>query len=178
MINKEKFFFFGFGQTAKYFLKELLNSKKDFSFCATNTKKTQNKSFKNKHFKSYKFNNKVFDKKIIEELLNADYILVSIPPQGKKEVVLNNFGKVLSTSKFKKIIYLSATSVYGNHNGKWVNENSELKGKTKFGLYRKIAEINSPKIIIDWLSGNRLLITRKGNKKIGNIHFNFSTKAM
>ena len=140
MINKEKFFFFGFGQTAKYFLKELLNSKKDFSFCATNTKKTQNKSFKNKHFKSYKFNNKVFDKKIIEELLNADYILVSIPPQGKKEVVLNNFGKVLSTSKFKKIIYLSATSVYGNHNGKWVNENSELKGKTKFGLYRKIAE--------------------------------------
>ena len=35
---------------------------------------------------------------------------------------------------------MSATSVYGNHNGKWVNENSKLKGKTKFGLGRKIVE--------------------------------------
>ena len=42
--------------------------------------------------------------------------------------------------KFKKLIYLSATSVYGNHNGNWVNENSKLKGKTKFGLGRKLVE--------------------------------------
>ena len=40
------------------------------------------------------------------------------------------------------MIYLSATSVYGNHNGKWVYENSKLKGKTKFGKSRKIVEKN------------------------------------
>jgi len=50
------------------------------------------------------------------------------------------YGNLLINSKFKKLIYLSATSVYGNHNGKWVNENSKLKGRTKFGLGRKIVE--------------------------------------
>ena len=49
---------------------------------------------------------------------------------------------MLKRSTLKKLIYLSATSVYGNHNGKWVNENSKLKGKTKFGLGRKIVERN------------------------------------
>jgi len=140
MTKKNIFFFLGFGQTAKYFVRELSKSKKKFFFSATNTKSTQKKSFINKSFKSYKFNNNTFDKKIILELLKADYILVSIPPQGKKDIVLKTFGKVLSKAKFKKIIYLSATSVYGNHNGKWVNEKSKLKGKTNFGLRRKIVE--------------------------------------
>ena len=73
-------------------------------------------------------------------LSEADYILVSIPPQKKRDLVLKIFNKFLKKSKFKKLIYLSATSVYGNHNGKWVNENSKLKGNTKFGLCRKIVE--------------------------------------
>jgi nucleoside-diphosphate-sugar epimerase len=65
---------------------------------------------------------------------------VSIPPQKKRDVVLKNFGLLLKKSKFKKLTYLSATSVYGNHNGKWVNERSKLKGRTKFGLGRKFVE--------------------------------------
>ena len=40
----------------------------------------------------------------------------------------------------KKTIYLSATSVYGNHNGKWVNEKSVLKPSSDFGKSRLIAE--------------------------------------
>ena len=40
MKNKDKFFFFGFGQTAKYLVRELAKSKVNFNFCATNTKKT------------------------------------------------------------------------------------------------------------------------------------------
>ena len=90
--------------------------------------------FNKRSFKSYKFNNNIFDKKLIDELQNTDFILVSIPPQGKKDIVLENFEAVLKKANFKKLIYLSATSVYGNHNGKWVNEKSQLKGKTKFGL--------------------------------------------
>ena len=58
----------------------------------------------------------------------------------KKDLVLKIFKELLKKSKFKKLIYLSATSVYGNHDGKWVNENSKLKGRTKFGLGRKIVE--------------------------------------
>ncbi len=140
MTNREKFFFFGFGQTAKYFVDNLIQSKKKFTFCATNTKKTSLKTFGKKKFRSFKFKDKIYDKKLIDELLKSDYILVSIPPQKKRDVVLKNFGKLLIKSKFRKLVYLSATSVYGNHNGKWVNENSKLKGNTKFGIGRKIVE--------------------------------------
>ena len=140
MKKKIKFFFFGFGQTAKYFVEELKRSKKKFTFCATNTKKSCFLSFNKKKFKSFKFKNNNYDKKLLKYLKNADYILISIPPQAKKDLVLKKFGKILKKSNFKKLIYLSATSVYGNHDGKWVNENSKLKGNTFFGLARKIAE--------------------------------------
>ena len=140
MKNKENFFFFGFGQTAKYFVKELIKSKRDFTFCATNTSKTNLKTFYKKKYITYKFKDSKYDNQIVDSLNKANYILVSIPPQSKKDVVLKKFGKVLIKSKFKKLIYLSATSVYGNHNGRWVNENSKLKGKSRLGLRRKIVE--------------------------------------
>ena len=88
----------------------------------------------------FKFNEHGYNKKLLKFLKESDYILISIPPQSNKDVVLKTFGKFLKNLKFKKLIYLSATSVYGNHNGKWVNEKSKLKGKTKFGLRRKIVE--------------------------------------
>ena len=140
MKKKAKFFFFGFGQTAKYFIKELIKSKKKFSFWATNTAKTRNLFCNGKKFKSFRFKNNNFDNKLIKILQDVDYILVSIPPNKKKDLVLKNFSQILGKAKFKKLIYLSATSVYGDHSGKWVNENSKLKGKTIFGLGRKIAD--------------------------------------
>ena len=85
MKKKNKFFFFGFGQTAKYFVKELINSKKNFSFCATNTKKTSLFYFNKKKFRSFKFKNYNYDKKLIKELLQSKNILISIPPQNKKD---------------------------------------------------------------------------------------------
>ena len=140
MKKINKFFFFGFGQTAKYFIKELISTNKIFTFCATNTKKTIFLNFNKKKFKSFKFNNNTYDKKLLHELKDADFILISIPPQGKRDLVLQKFSKILRKSNFLKLIYLSATSVYGNHNGRWVNENSKLKGKTLFGLRRKATE--------------------------------------
>ena len=83
MKNKDKFFFFGFGQTAKYFVNNLIKSKKNFSISATNTTKTILKYIKGKKFKSFKFNDKSYDKKLVKELTRANYILVSIPPQKK-----------------------------------------------------------------------------------------------
>ena len=140
MSSKINFFFFGFGQTAKYFVKELINSRIKFIFSTTNTKKTRSLYFSKKKFNSFKFKDNIFDIKLIRTLKNSDYILVSIPPKKNKDLVVKKFNKVLRELKFKKLIYLSATSVYGNHNGKWVNEKSKLKGKSKYGLGRKMVE--------------------------------------
>ena len=54
-MNKDRFFFFGFGQTAKYLIKNLEQSKEKFTFNATNTKKTTLKTFGKKKFLSFKF---------------------------------------------------------------------------------------------------------------------------
>ncbi len=139
-MKKINFFFFGFGQTAKYLVRELEKSKVNFTFCATNTKKTKSSIFEKKKFNSYKFKDNIFDKKLLKRLQITDYILVSIPPKGKKDLVLKKFKRSLKNSYFKKLIYLSATSVYGDHNGRWVSENSRLKGKTLFGTRRIAAE--------------------------------------
>ncbi len=139
-MRKMNFFFFGFGQTAKYFVKELVKSKVRFTFCATNTKKTKSRIFEKKKFNSYKFRDNIFDKKLLKRLQITDFILVSIPPKENKDPVLKRFKRSLKKSNFKKLIYLSATSVYGDHNGQWVSENSRLKGKTLFGTRRIAAE--------------------------------------
>ncbi len=140
MKKKLIYFFFGFGQVAKYFTKDLIRSKKNFTFFTTNTKKTGSFRFQNKKFRSFKFKDNKFDKRLLDKLESSDYILISIPPKNKKDLVLQSFYKILIGLKFKKIIYLSATSVYGNHNGKWVNEKSKLKGQSLFGVGRKIVE--------------------------------------
>ena len=49
-MNKDRFFFFGFGQTARYLIKNLEQSKKKFTFSATNTKKTTLKTLGKKGF--------------------------------------------------------------------------------------------------------------------------------
>tara|TARA_B100000963_G_scaffold317360_1_gene297757 strand:- start:4573 stop:5442 length:870 start_codon:yes stop_codon:yes gene_type:complete len=139
-MKKINFFFFGFGQSAKYLVRELVKSKVRFTFCATNTKKTKSCIFEKKKFNSYKFKDNIFDKKLLKRLQTTDYILVSIPPKGNKDPVLKKFKRNLKESNFKKLIYLSATSVYGDHNGQWVNENSRLKGKTIFGTRRIATE--------------------------------------
>ena len=54
--------------------------------------------------------------------------------------MIKSFSKFLESSKVKWITYLSATSVYGNHKGDWVNENSETKPTSPNGLARLKAE--------------------------------------
>ena len=75
---------------------------------------------------SLKFNGRKFDKKISKILKSTSYILISIPPDTKGDLVLRNFKKDLKSKNIKKIIYLSATNVYGDHKGRWVNEKSKM----------------------------------------------------
>ena len=52
---REKYFFFGFGQVAKYYIDHLIKKKKKFSFNTTSTSKTSLKFFRGKKYTSFKF---------------------------------------------------------------------------------------------------------------------------
>ena len=54
--------------------------------------------------------------------------------------MVKNFKNIFDNSKIKWITYLSATRVYGNHNGDWVNENSKTSPTSTKGIDRLKAE--------------------------------------
>jgi len=127
---------FGFGQVAKNFIKKLNNNGVSFKLTATSREESKNKKFENINYESFQLTENSFDKNFISRLENADHILLSIAPINGRDIVIKNFQKYLKIKKIKWITYLSATSVYGDHSGKWVDENSETDPTSLNGIER------------------------------------------
>jgi|TARA_B110000037_G_scaffold200460_1_gene241087 nucleoside-diphosphate-sugar epimerase len=147
-VNNINIFCFGFGQVAKNFISKVNSKNYKIYLSSTSRGETSDKSFEGINYKNYQFNSEKYDKNLIANLKEADHVLVSIPPKEGEDLVIKNFAKFLECSKVKWITYLSATSVYGDHKGEWVNENSETKPSSLNGFIRLNAE-NS------WLSLNK-----------------------
>ncbi len=133
-------FCFGFGQVAKSFIKKLNLEKFNINLSVTSRDKTQLKKINKINYKSFQLVNDSFDQQLIKKLKQSDHILISIPPIGGFDLVVKNFSKIIEVSSPKWITYLSATSVYGDHKGEWVNEESETKPKSANGIDRLAAE--------------------------------------
>ena len=139
-MNKIKVFCFGFGQVAKYFIEKIIKENQTLELNISSRQKTHKKTFEGLDFNSYEFSEKKIDKDINNKIENADFILVSIPPIEGEDLVINNFKEIIKKTKSKWITYLSATSVYGNHDGGWVNEKSKTEPTSINGTNRLKAE--------------------------------------
>ena len=140
-MSKFKVFCFGFGQVAESFINKLIYEKLDFDLSITSRKETHLIEFNNIKINSYQFSNNKIDHSILKKLEDANYILISIPPIDGKDIVANYFETNLKIkTNCKWITYLSATSVYGDHKGDWVNENSITKPSSPNGVSRLQAE--------------------------------------
>ena len=133
-------FCFGFGQVAKNFIKKLSVEQYNINLSATSRNKSSKKIFNGINYNSYLFNSENFDQNLVVKLKEADHILVSIPPENQEDLVIKNFSKFIESSKVKWITYLSATSIYGDHKGEWVNENSKTNPISNNGIARLKAE--------------------------------------
>ena len=140
-MSKLKVFCFGFGQVAESFINKLVNEKKDFDIGITSRQETHQVEFNNIKINSYQFSKDKIDNSIIQILEEANYILISIPPVEGEDIVVNYLKNNLKTkTNFEWITYLSATSVYGDHKGDWVNETSLTKPSSPNGISRLQAE--------------------------------------
>ncbi len=140
-MSKLKVFCFGFGQVAESFVNKLIQEKKIFDLSITSRQETHQIEFNRIKINSYKFTNTKFDNSITAKLQEADCILISIPPIEGKDIVANFLDtNQKNITNCKWITYLSATSVYGDHKGNWVNENSPTKPTSTNGLSRLEAE--------------------------------------
>ncbi len=133
-------FCFGFGQVAKNFIKKLSVEQYNINLSATSRSESSKKTFNGINYNSYLFNSDNFDQNLVVKLKEADHILVSIPPENQEDLVIKNFSKFIESSKVKWITYLSATSIYGDHKGEWVNENSKTNPISNNGIARLKAE--------------------------------------
>ncbi len=123
---------FGFGQVAKEFLKSLLKYNIKINLNTTSRKKTGEYKYLKLKYKNFSFDETKFDKKLLIEIKKFSHILVSTPPVGSKDLFLELIGSNFNLlNKSKWITYLSSTSVYGDHKGNWVDENSKLIPNSK-----------------------------------------------
>ena len=127
---------FGFGQVAKNFIKKLKDQGATFKLTTTSREETKTKEFENINYESFQFTKEGFDKNFLKRFEEADHILLSIAPIHGVDIVIKNFKDNFKSNKFKWITYLSATSVYGDHDGEWVDENSETKPTSPNGIER------------------------------------------
>jgi len=135
-MSKKNIICFGFGQVAKNFIKKLKDQGAAFKLTTTSREESKTKEFENINYESFQFSEEGFDKKFLSRFEEADHVLLSIAPINGIDIVIKNLKDYFKSSKFKWITYLSATSVYGNHNGEWVNENSETKPTSSNGIER------------------------------------------
>ena len=139
-MKKINIFCFGFGQVAKNFIKKINTEKFSINLSVTTREQSKAKQFNEIKYNNFKFNDEIFDNGLIENLKNSDHILISIPPINGKDIVIKYFEEVIKECNPKWITYLSATSVYGDHKGEWVNEESETNPKSTSGIGRLEAE--------------------------------------
>ena len=140
-MSKIKIFCFGFGQVAKNFINKINSEKIETDLSITSRKETGQVTFEKLQFNSYQFNEQNIDKEVVNKIKSADYILVSIPPINGDDIVIKFFEQTFKElDNCKWITYLSATSVYGNHDGQWVNEKSKTRPSSLNGVNRLKAE--------------------------------------
>ena len=133
-------FCFGFGQVAKNFIKKLNTKDAIINLNVTSRNKSYQDTFDGIKYDSFQFSQDFFDKQLIKNLEASNYILISIPPVKEGDIVIKKFKNILKEKKVKWLTYLSATSVYGDHKGEWVDETSKTKPTSLNGIQRLKAE--------------------------------------
>lgn len=63
---------------------------------------------------------------VLAALRDATHILSSVPPCEGRDPVLDSYGEAIALSGARWVGYLSSTGVYGNRDGRWVDEDSDL----------------------------------------------------
>ena len=130
----KKLLIYGYGYTASY-LAETLNIENYLIIGSSREEKKFNLDNKKVKF----INNSLVNNCLLKD--DITHILVSVPPNDLGDIFIQNYRDIITKNKnIEWIGYLSATNVYGDHNGELVSESSKTKPKTKKGINRLVAE--------------------------------------
>ena len=130
----KKLLIFGYGYTSSYIAENLITDQ----YNIIGTSRNEN------HIKVTNKNINIINNNFIEDVLKKNdltHILVSVPPNANGDIFIQNFkDHLIKNTNLEWLGYLSATNVYGDHEGRYVGELSETKPLTQKGINRLLAE--------------------------------------
>ena len=130
----KKLLIFGYGYTSSYIAENL--STDEYTIMG---------SSRNEHqIKVTNKNINIINMNLIEDVLKKNdltHILISVPPNANGDIFIQNFkDHLIKNTNIEWLGYLSATNVYGDHEGRYVDELAKTKPLTQKGINRLLAE--------------------------------------
>lgn len=126
---------FGHGYVSKFLIQKL-NALGWIIYC-TSRKTDIGRPVKNENVTIINF----LDPAMPSLIKSSDALLSTVPPNNEMiDPVLHAYADVISKNMFEWIGYLSSTSVYGDHNGAWVNEETKCAPNNEQSRIRLLAE--------------------------------------
>jgi nucleoside-diphosphate-sugar epimerase len=132
-------FVFGLGYTAGQFIEAY--RERFAEVCGTFRSSGKARAFEDAGVIAYRFDGDAYDPRILDRLAGADAVLVSIPPAGGTDPVLDRFSDAMASApRLRWIGYLSTIGVYGDAKGGWVDETSPTSPAHARSRHRIAAE--------------------------------------
>ena len=127
---------FGYGYTARYFVDAVAS---EFTTISGTTRKARHN--RSERVRLLQFDGVDRDPVLHEAVMQAEAVLVSVPPDERGDPVLDAFSDLLAANKnLRWLGYLSSVGVYGDHQGAWVDEHAPLSPHTDRSRRRVEAE--------------------------------------
>jgi hypothetical protein len=135
-----KLFCFGFGYTCEFLANALVESG-PWLIAGTTRDLHKKNQMRERGYASYIFD---YEKPLGDPrhfFNGVTHVLISTPPgDGGDPAFLAHANDLLKIPTLEWVGYLSSTAVYGNRNGAWVDENTEVQPANKRGSRRAAAE--------------------------------------
>lgn len=133
-------FVFGVGYTAGHFIHEY--RRRFTRVCGTvRSPEPEGGGTSRADLRTYHFDGSDYDSRILDELAEADALLVSVPPAAGADPVMERFADAIASARHLRWVgYLSTVGVYGDAGGQWVDEDTPPAPRGARSLRRLAAE--------------------------------------
>jgi len=132
-------FVFGLGYSARQFIGRYRDRFAEIAGTVRSPEKAQEIAAEG--VEAYRFDATDHDPRILSSLACADALLISIPPVGETDPVLDRFSEAIAAApSLRWVGYLSTVGVYGNADGGWVDEDTPPDPATLRSRHRTAAE--------------------------------------
>ncbi|MFN3826076.1 MAG: SDR family oxidoreductase [Micavibrio sp.] len=139
--QKKSLFCFGYGYSCDWLVHALKTSGANWNIAGTTRDPEKRRQMKAHGIRAFLFD---FEQPLEDPLLflrDTTHLLISTPPDDEGDPTFRmHFEDILRLESLEWVGYLSSTAVYGDREGGWVSENSELRPNSKRGSRRLRAE--------------------------------------